>query len=165
MSFSDDARIDKHQLDFEWLRQASLFHKYAEAYANAMFERDKAKERLDLVKAQVDSAIRSEPEDYGFLTKPTEPAIASAILQDPDYIEAKSKYLNSVREMNIVMGAKTAMEHKKSALETLSKLYLSGYWAEVRVSKEARKKYQESNDAEAEALNASARMQRRSKNG
>lgn len=163
MSFSDDAKIDKHQLDYEWLRQASLFHKYAEAHANAMFERDKLKERLDLVKAQIDSAIRSDPEDYGFLTKPTEPAISSAIIQDLDYIEAKTSYLNAIREMNIVVGARIAMEHKKAALETLAKLYLSGYWAEARIPTEVRKQFQD--DSEAEALNANERMNRRKNNG
>lgn len=159
MSFRDDAKIDKHGLDYEWLRQAELFQKYAVEYANAMFERDKAKDRLELIKAEVDSEIRGDPESFGFEGKPTEPAIASAILQSSEYKEAKGNYLSSVREMNIVMGAKGAMEHKKAALETLAKLYLSGYWGDVRIPQEVRKQYQ--NDSEAEALDASSRMNKR----
>lgn len=161
MSFKEDVSIDRHSLDYEWLRQADLFHKYSEDYANAMFERDKKKERLTLVKAQIDGDIRLDPESYGFTGKPTEPAIASLIIQDERYEVANSVYLEAVRDMNVVAGAKIAMEHKKTALEVLAKLYLSGYWGEARIPDEARKKYETEN--ESTALNSSSRLQSRLK--
>ena len=160
MGFKEDAQIDKLALDYEWLRQSTLYHKYSTAYANAVFERDKAKERLELVRAELDSEIRKYPEDFG-LTKVTEPAVASAIVQDERYQEAKNEYLDTVREMNIVAGAKTAMEHKKTALEVMAKLYLSGYWGEAKIPSEARKKYSESDNEQTEALKRNKRLKSR----
>ena len=161
MSFSEDVLIDKHALDEEWLNQARLFAKYSALYADAMFERDKLKERLSLVKAQIDHDIRQDPESYGFTGKPTEPAIASLIIQDDRYELIITEYYKSVRDMNVIAGTKTAMEHKKSALEVLAKLYLSGYWGEARIPEEARKKYE--TETETEALNDSPRLKRRKK--
>lgn len=162
MSFSQDVNIDKNNLDYEWIQQARLFNKYSELYANAMFERDKNKERLSLVKAQIDGDIRKDPESYGFTGKPTEPAIASLIQQDERYTDAQSDYISSVRDMNIIAGTKIAMEHKKSALEALAKLYLSGYWSEARIPGEARKKYE--TEEETKALNKSSRLRQRKRN-
>ncbi len=159
MSFSEDVFIDKTRLDFEWLNQARLFNKYSELYANAMFERDKKKERLALIKAQIDHDIRQDPESYGFTGKPTEPAIASLIQQDNRFIEAQSELTEANRDMNVIIGTKIAMEHKKSALEVLAKLYLAGYWGEARIPGEVRKKY--NSESETEALNQSKRLIRR----
>jgi hypothetical protein len=163
LSFKDDVSIDRHSLDLEWLKQAQLFNKYSEACANAIYERDKAKERMDLTKAQVEFDIRNDFDSYGLESKPTEGAIASLSIQDVRNIEARESLLLAQRDLNIITGTKVAMEHKKTALEVLSKLYLSGYWAEVRVSSEARKKYGEDDYEEEvkEALNANPRIRRR----
>ena len=63
--------------------------------------------------------------------------------------------------MNVIQGSKTAMEHKKSALEVLAKLYLSGYWGEARIPGEARKQFD--TEEETKALNSSSRLKRRKK--
>ena len=61
MGYKDDIKIDKHNLDVEWMNHAVLFIEWAEKEVEAQFEKDKAKERLDLVKAELDSRIRSDP--------------------------------------------------------------------------------------------------------
>jgi hypothetical protein len=47
----------------------------------------------------------------------------------------------TAREIAILKGALTALEHKKAALENLSRLYLSGYWADPKVTGEVKDKY------------------------
>jgi len=62
------------------------------------------------------------------------------------------------------MGIKIALEHKKSALELLVKLYVSGYYAETKVSTGDKKEVEEVEIAE--KLNSNPRLQkRRIKNG
>lgn len=162
MSYSKDIAIDKSQLDYEWLRQSLLYFKYSELYANAIFERDKAKERLEVVKAKIDLDIRKSPEEYG-ISRITEGAIASAITLDEEYVEAKNDYLNAVKEVNILAGVKGALEHKKSALETLAKLYLSGYWGEAKIPAEARTKYSKDDERQTEALKRNNRLKTRTR--
>lgn len=142
IDYEKDMELDQHGLDFEWLRQSSLYLKYSVLYADLASYRDEAKEELQRIDAVIDLEIRSDWESFGFETKPTEPAIKAAILQDDRHIKAAKSLIFAVREMNIAQGAKTALDHKKAALERLSTLYLSGYWADPRIKKEAKDAYQ-----------------------
>ena len=102
-----------------------------------------AREELQRIDAEIDLDIRASWGEYGFETKPTEGAIRAIILQEEKHIKASKELINALREMNIVQGAKVALDHKKAALERLSTLYLSGYWADPRIPKEAKDKYQD----------------------
>ena len=66
MGYKEDVEIDKSSLDYEWLRQASLFMYWGEQEVEAQFLRDKTKEKLDLKRAELDSQIRKEPKSFGF---------------------------------------------------------------------------------------------------
>jgi len=122
--------VDKDNLDLALVEQASLMYDYGLEYAEALRKRDKLKDRLDVVKAELDSEIRSNPEGFGFDKKPTESAIANAILLEKEYRAASERYLEACYEVNVILAAKNALEHKKSAVENLIKLYCSNYWAE-----------------------------------
>jgi len=143
LDFEGDLSMDKHSLDTEWLRQASLYLKYSQLYADLASYRDEAKEELSRTDAEIDLEIRADWESFGFENKPTEPAIKAAILQDDRHIKASKDFIQSTREVNILQGAKVALDHKKSALERLSSLLLAGYWAEPLITKEARDKFGE----------------------
>ncbi len=142
IDYEEDMELDQHGLDFEWLRQSSLYLKYSVLYADLASYRDEAKEELQRIDAEIDLEIRADWNSFGFETKPTEGAIRAVILQDDRHINASKAHINALREVNIVQGAKVALDHKKSALERLSTLYLSGYWADPRIPKEAKDEYQ-----------------------
>lgn len=166
MGFKEDIRIERHTLDEEWMKQPALFAEYSEKYAQAMFERDKAKEQADLIKAQIDSEVRADPVKWGIEGKVTEGGITGAVLQSEEYLDAKDAFLTASLECNIMLGAKAALEHKKSALDALVKLYLSGYWGEVKVPVEVQDAYEDSKQIEVLEKNPRLKVRgRRIKNG
>lgn len=142
LDYENDLLLDQHSLDYEWLRQASLFQKYSMVYADAAAIKDEAKEELLRTDAEIDLEVRSDWYQFGFETKPTEPAIKAVILLDDRHKKAARSFNEASRQANILQGTKTALEHKKAALERLSALYLAGYWADPKVTKEAKDYYE-----------------------
>lgn len=132
MSFKDDIQIDEHALMWECARQPMLFHQYAIMLADAQVERAKAKDELDLVKAQLDESIRADPGKYGLSTdkKPTEAAIAAQVIQEEDYKTANDAYIEAEHEVNKMWAAKDALAQKKSMLESMVRLHLADWNAD-----------------------------------
>jgi hypothetical protein len=131
-SFENDLQIDKFSLDDEWLNQSILYYTWSKNQADAVAERDKAKQQLELTKSQLDVNIRSFPDRYK-IEKVTEAAVQNTIIADSSYQEALSEYQTAVYNVNVLSGGLEALNHKKYALENLTKLFLSGYWTEARV--------------------------------
>ena len=139
MSYHEDLKIDNHSLDREWEKQALLYMEWSEKYAQAVLERDRAKERMELVRAELYEEIVNSYLNAG-QKKPTETAIANEILSRSEYKKVNSNYAESVKNMNILAGAKEAMAHKKKALESMTQLWLGGYYAEPKIPSEAKEK-------------------------
>lgn len=129
--YKKDVEIDEHNIEQEWLEHSSLYLYYAEAHADAVHEKDMAKSRLDLTYAQLYSNIKKDWEKY-FNDKPTEPAIKEYILSDPSYKKAERALIDSARDANIMLAAKTAFDHRKRALENLVSLKIGGFYSEPR---------------------------------
>ena len=116
--FSTDLAIDPEALDVEWLQQPSLYVKYSTLASKARQEMEEAKDKIDLVKAEIDKEIRDNPTKFtGEDKKPTEAQITSLVTQDKRFKEANSEYNELRLNFNILMGIVTGMDHKKSALE------------------------------------------------
>jgi hypothetical protein len=125
MNYEQDLKIDAEALDKEWLHQPVLFMQYAAESAAAQDRLGRAKESLDVVKAEQDSLIRSQPSDK----KPTEAAIAGMVLQTREYQEANERYLAAKLEYDLCQAAVRAMDQRKSALENLVRLLGASYFA------------------------------------
>ena len=145
--YQEDLKIDKYSLHEQWEIQPSLYIKWAEKSAEAMYERDKAKELLDLISAEVEFEIRNNPQNYGLKEKPTESAIKSKIIIDEKYIKSNENYLLSKKNAAIISGVLVALEHKKKALEAEVSLWLGGYYSEVKVPQEMHKQIKQVNDS------------------
>ncbi len=127
-NYEQDLAIDPHSLDEEWLRQPGLYMKYCEAAVEAEKIRDKAKERVSVVKAELDREIRKDPAKFG-LEKMTEPMVAGSILLQARYTEAASALVEADFKFNIIQSAVRALDHKRSALENEVKLWLGSYFS------------------------------------
>jgi hypothetical protein len=161
MGFKEDLQFDKFRLDAEWENHPSLFYKYAEQAVEAAYERDKAKEQLDLVKAELDSDIRSDPEAFN-LEKITESAISNTIIKTQKFKDANGKYLEAVKNTRILEAAREAFDHRKKALERETDLYLSGYWSAPNIKEVAKNKFEvESKQEQVKMLNENPRLKRR----
>lgn len=137
MGYKEDIQIDIDQLDQEWIKQASLYQYYAKQEATALYERDQLVDALALMQAKLDGDIRLNFGAHGFESKPTETAILNSIKQNPIYTEANSLVMKATCKAKIIGSAVRAFDHKKKALEKLTDLYLSGYWAAPKIKSEA----------------------------
>jgi hypothetical protein len=126
-----DVTIDQHSLDKEWLGQPALYHKYAHKLAVARIKEEEAKQRLDLVSAQVEMDIRSSPELYE-LAKQTEGEIKACVLRQPEYQKALQAHTQARFETGIHVAATTALDHRRKALENLVQLHGQDYFSAPR---------------------------------
>ncbi len=130
-NYEQDLQINKHALDTELLEQAQKMFRYSSAHAQAMLNRDKAKQALDITKANLDSSIRAELTAAG--TKFTEAVVDGRIRTSPTFIEAQERYQKTEHEVQVLLGAVMAMNARRSMLENLVRLFLGQYWSEPRV--------------------------------
>lgn len=128
LNYEKDLQIDDAALDLELLNQASLFMKYAKNYAFTQRVLDEEKQRLDIVKADIDKQIREHPEKFK-IEKVTEGAIQSVILTEGSYNIAYKKYLDAQYEKNMAQNATQAVNMRKEMLEGMIKLLAQSYFA------------------------------------
>jgi len=137
LDYQNDLLINKNKLDEEWIQQPSKMMRYSVELAQAIFNRNRAKENLDVIEASLDSEARKEPTPAG-LGKATETAIKNWIKLQDTYREALEAYHDTDLEVNLIQGAVYALQASKSALENLVKLFLSGYWSEPRLGQDGK---------------------------
>lgn len=135
MNYEKDIKIDEDALDIEWLEQPSLMLKYIKLQTQLQKEEELAKEKFELVKAELDKKIRSNPEKFE-LAKITDSVIQYTILLQNDYTNANTIYIDAKFENNIAKGAVRAMDVRKQSLENLVKLYGQGYFAGPKVPRD-----------------------------
>jgi len=162
--YERDLKIDKDNLDVDWTNQPALYMKWAERHAQALYERDKKKDQLELVRAELDSALRTNPDAFGFDKKPTESAISAWITSQDKYKKANLALIEANKDSLILAGAREAMNHKRSALENMVKLWLGSYYADPNIPSDA-KKIVENNSrvAQEKGLKDNPRLKRREK--
>lgn len=124
---SNDCDVDIHDLGKAVLIQPSLFLKWSTRAANAVHEKKMLKTRLNVIKAELELAVRrNPPKDLGKLT---EGSITALVTIDPKYIEAEEEYIEAETFASDMLNAKQAMEEKRDALKNAKDLYATGYWA------------------------------------
>ncbi len=141
MSYQRDLKIDRYKLDSELVRQPQLYMTWALKSVDASIEKDEAKNRLDIVKSEIDSRIRATPERYGLDERPTEPAIKAAIAKHPKVKRYTRLYFRALRNDRLLSKAEIAFNHRKKMLEGLVSLNIQLNFADPRVPssvKEAR---------------------------
>jgi hypothetical protein len=167
MNFEDDIHIDESALDVEWLRQPALMAQYCQHAAHAKAVMDRAKEKLDVVEAEMDRDIRDFPERYN-LSKLTETLVKSTVLLTQERQIAAQACIDTKYEYDMAQAAVRAMDQKKTALENLVKLHGMSYFAGPAVPRDLSAEFQASvKSFEQKAVqsksNAKVKMQRRTK--
>lgn len=127
-----DTKIDRYDLDTLCVIQPSLIAKWNGALAQASTERDKAKEQLKVKEAEL--ILRGQTE---CTSKKTDAGIKAWMMTHDERKELADAYHQSESYVNHLFAAKSSIEAKKEAIELVGKLYLSGYYSNVNVPKEA----------------------------
>ena len=127
--FRQDLAIDPMMLDEEWLEHPVKYLNYCNLLTDAQFERDKSKERLEVVRSQVDFKVRKKPGDYDLPTdkKPTEAQVSAAVFLSEEYQNALDELNGLQYEYNMISNAVKAFEHRKKALENYVTLYVTQF--------------------------------------
>lgn len=124
-----DKLVNKYALDEELEQQPGLYEKWATRHAEARMASELASLELKVVVAEMDAAIRNDPDAYG-LPKATDVVVANGIPGTAEY-QAAAKALAKARfRERIVEGAVVAMEHRKRSITLLVELHQRGYYAD-----------------------------------
>ena len=132
MNYEKEIVIDEYNLDKEWKKQSQNYMTISKEYVQADTEAKRAKENLEVIKAEIYLSIRKRMEEKG--EKITETIIESKTKIHPDYRKKMENYLNESHAAQILKAAVQAFDQKKSALENLVKLKLAGYYSEPKDS-------------------------------
>jgi hypothetical protein len=101
---------------------------YSEAFAQAIYDRNRAKEALDVTKADLDSGIRMAAATAN--EKITEAVVSNRMQLMPTHIEALQNLHKADYVVDLLRGATSAFQAKKSALENLVRLFGMKYYSE-----------------------------------
>ena len=146
-SYKEALEIDFNNLDENWKNHSKDFMEWAEKWANAVAEKDKLKEKLKIVTAEIEMETRIE-----FATNPpknmkvTERLIAATLDVDVTLIDLKKQVIEATRQVDLYASAKAAFEARKQALGGLTSLWIGGYFSIPNVSEKFREVANESID-------------------
>lgn len=132
-----DISVDENALDREWVGQPRLFFRYAAKLADARRDSEQAKTEVELVKAELELAIRSSPEKFE-LAKITEAAVTATVLSQGEYGRVRQASLDAKHTVDVLEAAVTALEHRKRALEGLVQLRLANYYSSPKAPEGAK---------------------------
>jgi len=124
--------IDKHLLDDECLKQPVLFEYYSNAWAEASAKQDKAKQKLENYKAELEKKVRlklSRLKD-----RVTEKAVGNEVETNKKYQKLCERHILAKAKANKARGIKDAFAQKKDMIKILTDLFISNYFGEVRTT-------------------------------
>lgn len=124
-----DVSIDENDLATEWANQPKMRHEWGDHLAIAKRDLAAAESALDVVKAETKLNIRNAPSDYG-LEKVTEDALKDVLASQPEVKIATKAVIRAKYNVDIIMSAVIAIDHRKSALGNLVDLRAQDYYAE-----------------------------------
>lgn len=128
-NYDEDLKIDKDQLEIEWEKQPMIYFYWAQKEAEALEARDRANQKMNIVQAEMDAKVRSNPSDYGLNDKPTETAIKNIVTNSKEYRLVENDVIEKNKTVRVLQAAVIAFDHKKRALTKLVDLWLGSYWS------------------------------------
>ena len=123
--------MDVNQLDEMWLEQPRLYHKYAKKLANTRQQLEEEKAELELIKAEFDRDIRSNPGEFS-LEKITETVVSNTIIIQEKYQSQLAQVGDLKHQVDIIQAVVTTLDHRKRALENLVSLHGQDYFSSPR---------------------------------
>ena len=138
----DFFKPDKYKLDEEWEGQPELYFEYAVKLADARSEHEHAITQQDLIEAELDRDIRSNPIKYD-VAKITEGSVEKVILTQRGYQACHEVVLKAKHRVDVLQAAVTALDHRKKAIEGLVQLWLADFYSKPLIKGENREKMDE----------------------
>ena len=124
---SDDLFVNRHDLPTEWEGHPQAYMYWADEYTYAVLDRDRQKDQLELTFADLDGKIRNDPDAYK-LTKVTDATVSAAIKRTQLYQDDQEKMHQANLVVNRMAAAKSAMDHKRRALDAMTTLLINEFY-------------------------------------
>ncbi len=124
-------RIDKSQLDREVSEQPMLFFDVAEAYEEAVAERDGLKEALATIDAELDGAVRVKLEKRH--DKYTEAMVKNGVQLDPKHEKAFQAYIDAKTRAGKLESMKEAFKQRNYMVRELASLFVASYFEQSSI--------------------------------
>ena len=128
----DFHQFDKFRLDEEWESQPRYYRHYAEKVAEAEYNQAYLKTQLELAEAEVELAVRKNPEGSG-IEKVTESVVKALVIMDQKVRQVKQKLIMAEHDVDVAKVAVRTLDHRKASLEGATQLFLAGYFARPHV--------------------------------
>ncbi len=142
--YKEDVNINPGELDVEWLKQATLYAKYSQLAPDANDRVRKLEQKLKVIRSQlILEASEKGEEILGKGVKPTGQPIEAYYRTHEKHIEAKKELFEAMYEAEMINNALFSLQQKKTALENLTKLVLSGYFAAPSIPRELGERWKE----------------------
>lgn len=158
--FAIDRVIDANQLDVAAVTQADTFFHWAEQFALAKVDLDRAKALMDLTESDLNLKIRGDPEKYN-ITKVTEGVIVPTIKIQKEYQDRLDVYLGCKKDVMVLEQAVEAMGQRKRMIEVLVTLHGQQYFAGPSVPRDLAQSYLEHQEKKGVKLNEKQRAKSR----
>lgn len=127
--FSDEVSINKYKLDDELVEQPQRYYNWAKLEAKAADEVALLKDKVEIVKAEVEIRIRKHPTAYDLPDNPKEALIKAAVLIQPKVKRINKKLLKAMKTHRLLTKAEKSFEHRKKSLEGLVSLNIQMHFA------------------------------------
>jgi len=125
--FSVDVKVDRFFLEKACQEHSNIFRVYSEKLAEAKEERNDAKDVLEYTKSKVEMKYRQMKEPP---VKITEASVTSLVHTHAKVKDAKKDYTAASKAVDTYEAAVRALEHKKSMIDNLVKLWIAGYFSD-----------------------------------
>jgi hypothetical protein len=134
--FESDVKFNKYKLEDECEKHASVYWYWADKLAKAKNNLGDSEDALKLVTSQVDSYYRenwtANENEWG---KKTDTAVAGRVNADEKVRSAKNEFMNYQHEVNTLIAAVSAMEHRRDMLKCEKELLIGGFYASPDMAK------------------------------
>jgi hypothetical protein len=149
--FKENLRVNRYELAELLESHTDRFMDCGEAWSEAIAERDElkveadvekamAKDEMEKTRAKLDLEFRRNWRNYDLKKAPTDKTVESLVMSSDILSEAKKKYYETLKKygmmlsdaeyhINILKSGKEAYDHRKSALDNLTRLMVSGYYS------------------------------------
>ncbi len=160
----EELKIDFHQLHINWRDHSTNFMKWGQKWVDAVAERDRIKEALSILKAELNKKYRMEL--YNINKKnPTIAEVDSEIILDEKHKQKQQDLINAEKDVNTFATGKLDFSHRKSAIEGIAKLWSEGYWSIPNIPVEVKEAFDKVHDdyqeKQKESLNKNPRLKKR----
>jgi hypothetical protein len=116
-SLKEDLRIDRTNLDEEFIEHSSKYAWYSTAYELCLDKERRLKSELARAYAQLDVQARMSMKAQGI--RVSEKKVENMVITSKDYVELQEEYFNAQRMTGLLKAARDAMIHKKECLISL----------------------------------------------